>query len=222
MENIDLRSLSFIELLALDAQNRHKDGYLYKMTYDEVKNNRYYDFELIITFINKDLYDFENSVIAGGCFKSLNYYEDHLENDIDIFIYQNHDFCIRNYGHSLPTSEHNLYFYKYYAECSVRDSIKHQIILRKYSTIAEILYGFDIGPSQVAYDGEHFYFTIMSKYTFDTGYMILDTSRRSTTFEKRIKKYCWKGFKPIFPFLSEDESLYVSYDERPSRNYFVI
>jgi len=76
-----------------------------------------------------------------------------------------------------------------------------QIILRLYGSVSEILHGFDIGSSAVGYNGRIVYFTSLSKFSFEYIANIIDPSRRSTTYEKRIMKYHDRGFQIILPYL---------------------
>lgn len=194
---------TILEYLELDAQNRHKDGKLLKRSYAKVKSNEHYNFGAIETLDSFSKLNYKGYVIAGGFFSHTD------KSDIDIFIYKDHEKIlervISQFTHGLPKDE--CYFYRtrytidiYIKDGRVGESTKIQIVLRKYVSIAEILYGFDIGPSQVAWDGKRLYFTTMSNLAYKTGFMILDTTRRSLTFEKRIQKYVDKGFCPIFPF----------------------
>lgn len=80
-------------------------------------------------------------------------------------------------------------------------NIKFQIILRLYKSISEILHGFDIGSSSIGYDGKNVYFTSLSKFSYENMVNILDTTRRSTTYETRLIKYLKDGFDLILPNL---------------------
>lgn len=77
-----------------------------------------------------------------------------------------------------------------------------QIILRVYKSIAEVLYGFDIGASAVGFDGNNVYYTHLSKFAYEYFCNIIDTTRRSTTYEARLYKYLNKGFEIILPHLN--------------------
>ena len=76
-----------------------------------------------------------------------------------------------------------------------------QLIFRLYKSISEILHGFDIGSSAVGFDGNHIYFTSLSKFSYEYKCNIIDTTRRSTTYENRLVKYFKLGFNIIFPHL---------------------
>ena len=81
------------------------------------------------------------------------------------------------------------------------DSQKIQIILRIYESISQILHGFDIGACAIGYDGKNVYFTELSKFSYENLSIIIDPSRRSTTYEKRLIKYYNRGFHIILPYL---------------------
>jgi hypothetical protein len=76
-----------------------------------------------------------------------------------------------------------------------------QIILRLYKSKSEILHGFDVGSSAVGWDGANLYFTSLSKFAHEYSCNIIDTTRRSTTYERRLSKYFDRGFDIIFPRL---------------------
>ncbi len=78
-------------------------------------------------------------------------------------------------------------------------SITIQIILRIYKSKSEILHGFDIGSSAVGFDGTNVYFTELSKFSYEYSCNIVDTTRRSTTYERRLVKYWDRGFDIILP-----------------------
>ena len=79
---------------------------------------------------------------------------------------------------------------------------KIQIILRLYKSISEILHGFDLGSSAIGYDGENVHFTSLGRFSYEYLANIVDTSRRSTTYEKRLMKYHSRGFQIILPYLN--------------------
>ncbi len=81
------------------------------------------------------------------------------------------------------------------------DKYKVQIILRIYSSPSEILHGFDLGSSAVGFDDDRMYFTSLSKFAYEYNANILDTTRRSTTYERRLTKYLERGFNIILPNL---------------------
>lgn len=85
------------------------------------------------------------------------------------------------------------------------DIYEIQIILRIYSSISEILHGFDLGSSAVGYDGTHIYFTSLSQYAYANAVNIVDTTRRSMTYEGRLCKYIARGFRILLPNLDKNK-----------------
>ena len=75
----------------------------------------------------------------------------------------------------------------------------YQIILRLYSTLSEILHGFDFGSCSVAFDEKEVYFTSLSKFAFEFGLNILNLKKRRPSYEYRICKYFNRGFGLILP-----------------------
>ena len=69
------------------------------------------------------------------------------------------------------------------------DDIKYQFIHRIYPSIGSILGGFDLGPAMVATDGHRILATELGAYSALGQIIVVDTSRRSTSFEHRLKKY---------------------------------
>jgi hypothetical protein len=84
------------------------------------------------------------------------------------------------------------------------EKLKIQFILRLYKTPSEILHGFDIGSSAVGFDGKQLLFTTLSKFAYEYHANIVDTTRRSTTYERRLRKYFERGFSIILPNLNID------------------
>lgn len=72
--------------------------------------------------------------------------------------------------------------------------LKLQIILRRYSTFAEVLHGFDLGSPSVGYDGEMVYSTPLGAFAMTCGYNLVDLSTRRYSYEQRIVKYMEMGF----------------------------
>jgi hypothetical protein len=76
-----------------------------------------------------------------------------------------------------------------------------QIILRCYETVSSILHGFDLGSSAVGYDGNNVMFTSLGKFSYENMVNIFDHTRRSTTYERRLRKYFNNGFNIVLPEL---------------------
>jgi hypothetical protein len=77
-----------------------------------------------------------------------------------------------------------------------------QVILRIYSTVSEVLHGFDLGSCAVADDGRRLYFTSASKLAFERGLNVLDLTRRRANYELRAVKYLTRGFALALPELA--------------------
>jgi hypothetical protein len=89
------------------------------------------------------------------------------------------------------------------------DCATYQFIHRIYPTLDSIIGGFDLGASALALAATDFgidiYGTPLGAWTLVNCAIIVDTTRRSISFEKRIIKYARKmGFSVIFPGLSPD------------------
>jgi hypothetical protein len=78
----------------------------------------------------------------------------------------------------------------------------YQIIFRLYEQKADVLLGFDLGSCSVGYDGTNVLFTARSRFCYEVSANIIDPTRRSTTYELRLKKYYNRGFSIIIPNLN--------------------
>ncbi|KAJ5159781.1 uncharacterized protein N7482_006785 [Penicillium canariense] len=70
-----------------------------------------------------------------------------------------------------------------------------QIVLRIYRSIAEILTGFDVDCSCVAYDGQQVYASPRAIASYITQTNQVDLTRRSPSYENRLSKYSHRGFE---------------------------
>lgn len=164
----------------------------------------YYNYENTSTKLYNYPFLKDGIIIAGG--KALHMYLNNVSNeDVDIFIYKDHD---SNLNHLYKYfNNHIIYRTKYYINFINKDNRKeiYQVILRKYNSINQILYGFDIGASQIGFSCigvQKFHFTVLSKFALETQYNVVDTTRRSLSYEWRLEKYNFhKNFGIIFPFL---------------------
>lgn len=82
------------------------------------------------------------------------------------------------------------------------NKMKIQIIYRLYRSKSEIIHGFDLGSSAVGFDGKHVYLTSLGKFAYEYKANVIDTTRRSTTYETRLIKYLKRGFNIIMPEFS--------------------
>ena len=80
---------------------------------------------------------------------------------------------------------------------------EYQFIHRIYPDISSIIGGFDLSICMVAYDGKQIYATPLGAWSVKNVSIIIDTKRRSTSFEYRLQKYN-RGFRIIFPGISNN------------------
>ena len=181
----------------------------------------------------KDI-DMSNILFAGGSIQKyitndINNYIPATSTDIDVFfyglterqaiakIYQINSILIKYLmernridgniaEQKIKYVNHNNFFSIYFPfrTMSGTSIIEIQFIYRLYSSISEILHGFDIGSSAVGFDGQIVYFTTLSKFAYEYKCNIIDTTRRSTTYEQRLSKYVARGFNIIMPQLNVD------------------
>jgi hypothetical protein len=76
-----------------------------------------------------------------------------------------------------------------------------QIVLRIYKSLSEILTGFDVDCSCVAYDGKQVYGSPRAIVSLITQINRIDLSRRSPSYESRLSKYARRGFEIHWPDL---------------------
>ena len=74
-----------------------------------------------------------------------------------------------------------------------------QIVLRLYKSPAEVLLGFDVDSCCVGYDGKDAWSTPRSQRAINKRYNLINTTRRSTTYEYRLWKYSKRGFGVCIP-----------------------
>jgi hypothetical protein len=142
----------------------------------------------------------------SGSKRSLReYYHDHLApaSDVDLFLYG-------------LTEEAALKKIEQ-IETKIKDSILHeitvirtknaitiasqyptrhvQIVLRLYSSVSQILTGFDVDCACVAYDGNQVYASPRALVAFVTQCNAIDLTRRSPSYENRLSKYSRRGFE---------------------------
>jgi hypothetical protein len=79
----------------------------------------------------------------------------------------------------------------------------YQLIHRIYPNISSIIGGFDLSVCMISYDGNELYATPLGAWALKNHTVIIDTKRRSTSFEYRICKYYDYGFNILFPGLTQ-------------------
>ena len=80
-----------------------------------------------------------------------------------------------------------------------------QIVLRLYKSVSEILTGFDVDCSCVAYDGSQVWATPRAVAAYVTQTNTVDLSRRSPSYENRLSKYSHRGFEVYWPLLDRSK-----------------
>jgi ankyrin repeat protein len=80
-----------------------------------------------------------------------------------------------------------------------------QIVLRLYKSVSEILTGFDVDCSCVAYDGRQVWAAPRAVAAFVTQINTVDLSRRSPSYENRLSKYSHRGFEVYWPLLERSK-----------------
>lgn len=79
---------------------------------------------------------------------------------------------------------------------------KIQVIFRHYAHASEVLHGFDLGSCAVGFDGTDVLLTGLSRFSYEYGLNIVDTTRRSPSYEYRLHKYATRGFAIVMPHLN--------------------
>lgn len=75
-----------------------------------------------------------------------------------------------------------------------------QLITRVYESPEHVVYGFDLAPCAVAWDGKKVTATVEARYmAYTLGIFGIDLSMRRSTFEYRASKYVRKGFALVLP-----------------------
>ena len=80
-----------------------------------------------------------------------------------------------------------------------------QIILRLYSSPAEVLAGFDVDAPCCAYDGDRVWANPRAIVSMMRQSNTVDMTRRSPSYEVRLAKYCSRGFEVYVPGLKRDD-----------------
>ena len=80
-----------------------------------------------------------------------------------------------------------------------------QIVLRLYSSPAEILAGFDVDAPCCAYDGDRVWANPRAIVSMMRQSNMVDMTRRSPSYEVRLAKYSSRGFEVYIPGLKRNE-----------------
>jgi hypothetical protein len=76
-----------------------------------------------------------------------------------------------------------------------------QVILRRYSTDAEVIHGFDMGSSAIMWDGARVRMTALGKLAAEHGVNVLNLAARRASYESRLARYFDRGFDLVLPEL---------------------
>jgi len=79
-----------------------------------------------------------------------------------------------------------------------------QFIFRKYSSPAEIIYGFDLDCVGILYDGKDLWCTERAKYAIDNKVNWFDPMRASPSYIYRLGKYTTRGYRLELPLIKEN------------------
>ena len=203
------------------------DKNLYVVGNNQVFNRLFFDiYNSIESQFNFSKLDMSNLLIAGGAISQM-LIGNALIKDIDIFVYgcdnpEARIFRFLDEISKILESRRDMYSIRKSANtidinCSTFHS-SIQIILRSYSSISEILHGFDLSASSVGYDysTNKIYFTTIADFTFRSGCMPINLNYRSSTFESRIAKYINRGFRMVY-YEPSDHIMKLLHD----RNYII-
>lgn len=192
-------------------------------------NVRFKTFQMVIEeqhpHCTELLTKFDGHIVAAGgavC-KSIirnqhnNSYDKHHPNDIDIFFYnltieeanklrtEIIRFLIAKWNTDKIIVTRNEFVTTIYVTVTNQygddDIYMYQLIHRIYPDISAIIGGFDLSICMVAYDGKEIYATPLGAWSIKNQSLLIDTTRRSTSFEHRICKYFNYGINIIFPGL---------------------
>jgi len=119
---------------------------------------------------------------------TINYYISRNECVTTLYVTRNDNEYVEEYGYERD-------------DIAMDNIYEYQFIHRIYPNMSSIIGGFDISACMVAYDGEQIYATPLGVWSIKNKSIIVDTKRRSTSFEYRLKKYLWYGFRLLFPGL---------------------
>jgi len=186
------------------------------------KTNEYNKEEFITTFTNNPIGCLINNIltipgvmIAGGSVARLFNRDNHSLKDYDIFLY----------GEDFEEKINTILKYikqRFEKRADTKFSMNpglieidtylgiFQIILRKYQSRAHILHSFDIGASQIGFDGKNFYITSLGIYAYKYKINIVFKLYNN----KRCNKYVSRGFGVMLPFLnklSNDDKLFLNF-----------
>jgi hypothetical protein len=216
----DLESLQTSQTLDYDRctlVRRHFDSHQTKLNIDLAE----FKVEFFDRYPELNGMDFSNLLVAGGAVGScvLDSFRD--PSDVDFFVYGltvgEADLRVRKWldelfigihvatrklkiGNNYVSTDVNVVRNNNTISVTVRER-KYQIIFRLYVSKSEILHGFDLGSSAIGFTGEDVILTSLGKFSYERTCNVVDHTRRSTTYEKRLEKYFTRGFNIVLPHL---------------------
>lgn len=151
-----------------------------------------------------------NLVLAGGSLSGI--LTDHAYADLDFFLVRNTDYkqamramhkhlCTIAREGVIITRNHNTITFSFRKDRKDMKNYrmsKWQIIFREYTSIAQVLYGFDVNACQIAYDGQRFYLTPGSFLALYHGLIYSNNDLWSLSYPSRICKYANRGYAVYF------------------------
>ncbi len=107
--------------------------------------------------------------------------------------YRHCDCCDQQYNDDSNDDDNNYHYTimrnEYVTTIKTPENAKYQFIHRIYDRLDLVLGGFDIPYASIAWDGEDIWMIPTAVFCQMTNSVIIDVSRRSTTYESRIVKY---------------------------------
>jgi hypothetical protein len=90
-----------------------------------------------------------------------------------------------------------------------------QVILRRYSTVAEVIHGFDLGSSAFLWDGKALWTTALGKLAAEHAVNVLNLPARRGSYERRLARYFERGFGLVLPDLDVEAFRVSGMDAMP-------
>lgn len=143
------------------------------------------NFHMLLEITGLDKYNYDHTVIAGGCFTTL--YDDSVS-DVDLFIMGNATQAIWNFVDHFGGEGVKFYMTSKTLFTFVAGK-KIQLVLRVYDSVFSLLDSFDLGPACIYYDGNVIRMYEECAYSLATGNIIVNRHRRKTGYAQRLMKY---------------------------------
>lgn len=170
----------------------------------DVKNESYYIPHSFILKLAKEMN--VGLVLAGGAVLHKLFRTnkgDYTEpKDYDYFFYNTTEDMALKFIQQLQTHKDNYFMRVMRSKYAITFDNQIQFILRIYSSVQEILLGFDLDSSRFAYDGENVWTTESGLFSLKNRVNVVNFDKASTTFENRLIKYAHRGFDIFVPKFS--------------------